>query len=119
MPASSQVRLACEIQCLLRDYRDVRFHMHLPYRVIRATTPETLHRDFVKYRIQVVDGDAFVLLCVSLRFVVCVLFDFCTSSLQRHFRSDTCVLCFVTVTLLCHTGQTIGFVSHRWKKAAT
>ena len=49
LPAAAPVRMACEIQCLLRRYRDVRLAMHEPYRLVRADSDKALYRDFVKY----------------------------------------------------------------------
>ena len=43
------ISMACEIQCLLRNYRDIRMQMHEPYRLVRAASDKILFDDFEKY----------------------------------------------------------------------
>lgn len=41
------VRIVCEVQCLLRSYRDVRFQMHEVYKAARCPDPGSLIFEFV------------------------------------------------------------------------
>lgn len=43
------ISMACEIQCLLRKYRDIRMQMHEPYRLVRAASDKIIFDDFEKY----------------------------------------------------------------------
>ena len=49
--ADEKVILMCEVQCVLRKYRDVRLNMHEVYKVHRANDPNSLHNDFKKIRV--------------------------------------------------------------------
>ena len=49
LPADTPIRMACEIQCLLSPYHEVRSEMHEPYRLVRAANDQALYRDFQKY----------------------------------------------------------------------
>ena len=42
--------MLCEVQMLLRDYKDVRTAMHEIYKIVRADSDTSLHKDFAKYQ---------------------------------------------------------------------
>jgi hypothetical protein len=46
------VRMVCEVQCMLRTYRDVRFRMHEVYKAHRAADQSSLYHDFLRYAVQ-------------------------------------------------------------------
>merc|ERR1712023_142657 len=46
------VSMLCEIQCVLKKYRDVRFKMHEAYKINRATDTMALYNDFKNIRVE-------------------------------------------------------------------
>ena len=49
VPSSTPFRMPCELQFVLRPYRDVRYQMHEAYRIIRAPGGRELKRDFTGF----------------------------------------------------------------------
>ena len=49
LPASTPAAMFCEVQLVLRPYRDARRRMHELYKIARATTSEDLYAEFRKY----------------------------------------------------------------------
>ena len=48
-PADTPISMVCEVQSVLRSYRDIRHRMHEAYRIVRSPNETTLYAGFKKF----------------------------------------------------------------------
>ena len=71
IPANTPFSMLCEVQCVLRMYRDTRVRMHEGYRIVRAVDPESMAIDYAKFKVAAMEkreleqdgGGPFILAC--------------------------------------------------------
>eukprot|EP00750_Incisomonas_marina_P000137 INCI10143.1.p1 GENE.INCI10143.1~~INCI10143.1.p1 ORF type:complete len:584 (+),score=60.21 INCI10143.1:83-1753(+) len=59
LPSDTRVQMPCEVQMLLKQYLQVRATMHEMYKVVRATSPAALDKDFSRDQLAAQEAERF------------------------------------------------------------